>query len=86
MLSGAISGSVTPAQLGRRFALGVGGLLDPAVTVFSFRAYGSLLGITAITWLGPDHAEMKSMPTTGITCAPEANGGTAAVRYDDHPA
>jgi hypothetical protein len=45
--------------------------------MFSFCAYGSLLGITAIMWLGPDHAEMKSMLTTGITCAPEP---TAALR------
>ncbi len=45
------------------FALDGDGLLDPAITVFSFRASGSLLGIGAIKRLGPDHAEIKSMHT-----------------------
>ena len=45
------------------FALGVTGLLDPAITLFSFRAAGSLLGIGAIKRLGPGHAEIKSMHT-----------------------
>jgi putative acetyltransferase len=45
------------------FALDVEGLLDPAVTVFSFRAHGRLLGIGAIKRLGPHHAEIKSMHT-----------------------
>jgi putative acetyltransferase len=45
------------------FALGVTGLLDPAVTLFSFRAHGSLLGIGAIKRLSPHHAEIKSMHT-----------------------
>jgi putative acetyltransferase len=51
--------SQTPPE--HSHALDVGGLLDPAVTVFSFRAHGSLLGIGAIRRLGPDHAEIKSM-------------------------
>jgi putative acetyltransferase len=51
--------SQTPPE--HSFALDVSGLLDPAVTVFSFRAHGSLLGIGAIRRLGPDHAEIKSM-------------------------
>ena len=38
-------------------------MLDPAVTVFSFRADGSLPGIGAIRCPGPDHAEIKSMHT-----------------------
>ena len=37
------------------------GLLDPAVTLFSFRAGGSLLGIGAIKRLDAQHAEIKSM-------------------------
>jgi putative acetyltransferase len=45
------------------FALDRDGLLDPAITFFSYRAGGSLLGIGAIKRLGPDHAEIKSMHT-----------------------
>ena len=45
------------------FALDTDGLLDPAITFFSFRAWGSVLGIGAIKRLGPDHAEIKSMHT-----------------------
>jgi putative acetyltransferase len=45
------------------FALGVDGLLDPAIMFFSCRADGELLGIGAIKRLGPDHAEIKSMHT-----------------------
>lgn len=45
------------------FALGADGLLDPAITLYSFRASGSLLGIGAIKCLDPLHAEIKSMHT-----------------------
>lgn len=45
------------------FALDVDGLLDPAITLFSIRVHGSVLGIGAIKRLGPDHAEIKSMHT-----------------------
>jgi putative acetyltransferase len=45
------------------FALDWSGLLDPAITFFSYRAGGSVLGIGAIKHLGPDHAEIKSMHT-----------------------
>src|SRR5215469_9574800 len=45
------------------FALDADGLLDPAITVFSFRADGTVLGIGALRRLGPDHAEIKSMHT-----------------------
>jgi putative acetyltransferase len=45
------------------FALDLDGLLDPAITLFSFRAHGNLLGIGAIRCLSPDHAEIKSMHT-----------------------
>ncbi len=45
------------------FALDVEGLLDPAITLFSFRTHGFLLGIGAIKRLGPHHAEIKSMHT-----------------------
>jgi putative acetyltransferase len=46
------------------FALVSGGLLDPAITFFSFRAASELLGVGAIKQLSPDHAEIKSMHTT----------------------
>lgn len=51
----------TPAE--HSFALSTDGLLDPAITVFGFRAGGTLLGIGALRRLGPDHAEIKSMHT-----------------------
>ena len=51
----------TPAE--HSFALDLAGLLDPAITLFSFRAHGSLLGIGAIRRLSLDHAEIKSMHT-----------------------
>jgi putative acetyltransferase len=45
------------------FALKVDGLLDPAITFFSYRADGELLGIGALKELAPEHAEIKSMHT-----------------------
>lgn len=44
-------------------ALDTGGLLDPALTVFSARHDGVLLGIGALKQLGPTHGELKSMHT-----------------------
>jgi len=44
-------------------ALDPGGLLDPAITLFSLRADGELLGVGAIKQLDPHHAELKSMHT-----------------------
>jgi putative acetyltransferase len=44
-------------------ALDIAGLLDPAVTVYSFRRDGQLLGIGALKILDKDHAELKSMHT-----------------------
>jgi len=60
-------------------ALDVQGLLDPAVTFFSFRRYGELLGVGALKRLDPHHAEVKSMHT-----AEAARGqgiGRAMVEY-----
>lgn len=51
----------TPAE--HSFALDLDGLLDPAITLFSFREHGRLLGIGAIKRLDPRHAEIKSMHT-----------------------
>jgi putative acetyltransferase len=44
-------------------ALDVDGLLDPAVTLFSFRLGGELLGVGALKELDERHAELKSMHT-----------------------
>ena len=51
----------TPAE--HSFALGTGGLLDPAITLYSYRTSGSLLGIGAIKRLDRCHGEIKSMHT-----------------------
>src|SRR5215472_11386755 len=53
--------STTPPE--HSFALDVDGLLDPAITFFSLRAGGELLGIGAIKQLDAGHAEIKSMHT-----------------------
>jgi putative acetyltransferase len=42
-------------------ALDVDGLLDPAVTFYSFRVNGELLGVGALKQLDDGHAEVKSM-------------------------
>src|ERR1700733_4689326 len=44
-------------------ALDITGLLDPAVTFFSCRLDGHLLGVGALKRLDDDHAELKSMHT-----------------------
>jgi len=44
-------------------ALDVDGLLDPAVTFFSFRRDGVLLGVGALKQLDEHNAELKSMHT-----------------------
>jgi putative acetyltransferase len=58
----AFSRRVTPP--GHVHALDVGGLLEPAVTFFSARQGGVLLGVGAIKRLDASHAELKSMHTT----------------------
>ena len=45
------------------YALDVDALLDPAVTFFSYRAGGELLGVAALKRLDDEHAEIKSMHT-----------------------
>lgn len=52
---------MTPPE--HSFALDVDGLLDHAITFFSYRAAGDLLGIGALKELGPAHGEIKSMHT-----------------------
>ncbi|HEU5155729.1 MAG TPA: GNAT family N-acetyltransferase [Streptosporangiaceae bacterium] len=44
-------------------ALDVDALLDPAVTFYSFRGDGELLGVGALKHLDERHAEVKSMHT-----------------------
>lgn len=44
-------------------ALDVGGLLDPAITFFSFRLDGELLAVGALKRLDEETAELKSMHT-----------------------
>jgi putative acetyltransferase len=44
-------------------ALDLDGLLDPAITFYSVRLDGELLGVGAIKELEPGHAELKSMHT-----------------------
>lgn len=55
------SRAVTPA--GYAFALDVDQLVDPAVTFFSARRQGQLLGIAALRRLDAAHGELKSMHT-----------------------
>lgn len=45
------------------YALGVEGLVDPAVTFFSFRHEADLLGVGALKQLDGRHGELKSMHT-----------------------
>jgi putative acetyltransferase len=70
--------SETPPE--HAFALDVTGLLDPAVTFFSYRDNdGTVLGVGAIKELPPAHGELKSMHT-----AAEARGrgvGQAMLRH-----
>jgi putative acetyltransferase len=46
-------------------ALDIDALLDPAVSFFSCRADGVLLGVGALKQLDGQHAEIKSMHTAG---------------------
>jgi putative acetyltransferase len=45
------------------FALDVDGLVEAAVTFFSFRVDGQLLGVAALKRIDEEHAEIKSMHT-----------------------
>jgi putative acetyltransferase len=47
-------------------AMDVDGLLDPAVTFFSYRVGGALLAVGALKELDPLHAEIKSMHTARV--------------------
>jgi putative acetyltransferase len=60
-------------------ALDVDALLDPALTFFSFRVDGELLGVAALKRLDDRHAEIKSMHT-----AEAARGGGIGRALVDH--
>jgi putative acetyltransferase len=60
-------------------ALDLDGLLDPAVTFFSFRRDGVLLGVGALKQLDARHAEVKSMHTA--RAARGAGVGRAMVEH-----
>ncbi|HEX9035326.1 MAG TPA: GNAT family N-acetyltransferase [Streptosporangiaceae bacterium] len=57
----AFAREVTPPE--GVFALDISGLLDPAVTFFSYRSRGELLAVGALRQLDERHAEVKSMHT-----------------------
>lgn len=59
----AFARSVTPPE--HTFALDLDGLLEPAITFFSARTEGILLGVGALKQLEPGHVELKSMHTAG---------------------
>jgi putative acetyltransferase len=61
------------------YALDVDRLLDPAVTFFSYRVDGQVLGVAALKRLDDTHAEIKSMHT-----AEEARGQGIARALVDH--
>ena len=73
----AFSRAVTPP--GHVHALGIDGLLDPAVTFFSARRDGVLLGVGALKRLDETHAELKSMHTS--EAARGEGGGQAMVDH-----
>ncbi len=59
----AFTASETPPE--HSFALDVSGLLDPAITFFSYRdGSGELLGVGALKRLGDGTGELKSMHTS----------------------
>lgn len=57
----AFSRSATPAEFS--FALGADQMADPAVTFFTARAGGELLGVAALKHIDAEHVELKSMHT-----------------------
>jgi putative acetyltransferase len=60
-------------------ALDIAGLLDPAITFYSFRVNGELLGVGALKALDEEHAELKSMHT-----AEDARGRGVGRAIVDH--
>jgi len=73
----AFSQELTPAP--GVHALAVEGLLDPAVTLFSARLNGELVGVGALKQLDVTHAELKSMHT--VEAARRLRVGRALVEH-----
>lgn len=61
------------------FALDLDGLKDPAVTFFTYRVNGDVIGMAALKRLDDSHAELKSMHT-----AAEARGQGVGRALVDH--
>jgi putative acetyltransferase len=61
------------------FALDLDGLTDPAVTFFTYRVNGDVIGMAALKHLDDSHAELKSMHT-----AAEARGRGVGRALVDH--
>jgi putative acetyltransferase len=61
------------------YALDVDALVEPAVTFFSYRVDGELLGVAALKRIDAEHAEIKSMHT-----AVEARGHGIGRALVDH--
>ena len=61
------------------YALDVDALVDPAVTFFSYRVDGQVLGVAALKRIDDEHAEVKSMHT-----AEEARGRGVGRALVDH--
>jgi putative acetyltransferase len=61
------------------FALDLDGLKDPAVTFFTYRVNGDVIGMAALKHLDDSHAELKSMHT-----AAEARGQGVGRALVDH--
>jgi putative acetyltransferase len=61
------------------FALDLDGLKDPAVTFFTYRVNGDVIGMAALKQLDDEHAELKSMHT-----AAEARGRGVGRALVDH--
>jgi putative acetyltransferase len=57
----AFAAEMTPAR--HVHAVGINGLRDPAITFFSIRREGVLLGVGALRQLDETHGEVKSMHT-----------------------
>jgi len=69
----------TALEPGDVYALDVDGLADPAVTFFSYRVDGQVLGVAALKRIDDEHAEIKSMHT-----AEEARGQGIARALLEH--
>ena len=69
--------STTPPE--HVFALDLDGLQEPAVTFFTYRVNGDVLGMAALKHLDDEHAELKSMHT-----AAEARGQGIGRALVDH--